>query len=349
MPSPNLVSPSAPPVFIVNSGRCGSTLLSNIINLHPNIVSLSEFFASIASRAFINSKPTGPTFWKMLNALTPLGRKYITRGLKFDEIIYEFGENKRFSPSNIPPLMCTTFPHLSKFPEKDFDELEKFITHLEVNDLAEQYRSLFGWFCEKYSGEIIVERTGASLIYTKMLADLFPDAKFIHLYRDGREVVLSMKEHHSFKMIAKAVSKLKKAGINPLKPPFLYGSSRVALTADYLIAWFSNVEKMALYPCPIEVIADFWNELILFGVGVLETINKDHVLDIKYENLVLHPRRELKRIADFLGPQFSNDQWLDLAEKLPKKVLLESDLLSECEKNHLTELCSPGLKKLGYI
>jgi hypothetical protein len=32
-----------------------------------------------------------------------------------------------------------------------------------------------------------VERSGGSLLYMSQLADLFRDAKFGHLYRDGRE------------------------------------------------------------------------------------------------------------------------------------------------------------------
>ena len=36
---------SIPPVIILNSGRCGSTMLSDVLNRHPRILSLSEFFS----------------------------------------------------------------------------------------------------------------------------------------------------------------------------------------------------------------------------------------------------------------------------------------------------------------
>ena len=33
--------------FVVGTGRCGSTLVSNMLNLHKEVLSLSEFFAFI--------------------------------------------------------------------------------------------------------------------------------------------------------------------------------------------------------------------------------------------------------------------------------------------------------------
>jgi hypothetical protein len=33
-----------PGVFVVSTGRCGSTMLSNMLRLNPGILSLSEFF-----------------------------------------------------------------------------------------------------------------------------------------------------------------------------------------------------------------------------------------------------------------------------------------------------------------
>ena len=34
-----------PGVFVVSTGRCGSTMLSNMLRLNPEILSLSEFFS----------------------------------------------------------------------------------------------------------------------------------------------------------------------------------------------------------------------------------------------------------------------------------------------------------------
>ena len=36
---------AGPGVFVVSTGRCGSTMLSNMLRLNPGILSLSEFFS----------------------------------------------------------------------------------------------------------------------------------------------------------------------------------------------------------------------------------------------------------------------------------------------------------------
>ena len=35
------------PTFVVGTGRCGSTMLSNMLRGHPHVLSWSEFFALI--------------------------------------------------------------------------------------------------------------------------------------------------------------------------------------------------------------------------------------------------------------------------------------------------------------
>lgn len=35
------------PTFVVGTGRCGSTMLSNMLRQHPRVLSLSEFYASV--------------------------------------------------------------------------------------------------------------------------------------------------------------------------------------------------------------------------------------------------------------------------------------------------------------
>jgi putative sulfotransferase len=67
--------PVSIPTFIVGTGRCGSTMLSNMIREHPRILGLSEFFISVTDcartpqameQAFPQDAIDGPTFWKII-------------------------------------------------------------------------------------------------------------------------------------------------------------------------------------------------------------------------------------------------------------------------------------------
>ena len=40
------------PTFVVGTGRCGSTMLSNMLREHPQVLSLSEFFSMISDAGF---------------------------------------------------------------------------------------------------------------------------------------------------------------------------------------------------------------------------------------------------------------------------------------------------------
>jgi hypothetical protein len=40
-----IAAPGLPGVFVVSGGRCGSTMLSKMLRLSPQILSLAEFFA----------------------------------------------------------------------------------------------------------------------------------------------------------------------------------------------------------------------------------------------------------------------------------------------------------------
>ncbi|MEO1336299.1 MAG: sulfotransferase, partial [Myxococcota bacterium] len=55
-----------PPVFIVGTGRCGSTLMSKLIHRHKDILSLSEVFTTFTTKAFVSRQLDGVAFWKML-------------------------------------------------------------------------------------------------------------------------------------------------------------------------------------------------------------------------------------------------------------------------------------------
>ncbi len=45
------------PIFVLSTGRCGSTTLSNILNLHPAILSISEFVSFTGIAAFHYRRP----------------------------------------------------------------------------------------------------------------------------------------------------------------------------------------------------------------------------------------------------------------------------------------------------
>src|SRR5690242_11021587 len=55
--------------LLLNTGRCGSTLLADLLNQHPATASIQEFFSSLnrPEDAFRPGEVTGLDFWEMIN------------------------------------------------------------------------------------------------------------------------------------------------------------------------------------------------------------------------------------------------------------------------------------------
>jgi hypothetical protein len=177
-----------PPVFIVSTGRCGSTMMSDIARLHPKLLSLSEFFVSLSNKSFTSRALDGEQFWNILSVLSPTVSRMFAKGYRVDRLLYRFGPQARFKPEELPPILCITLPHLTDDYEALYAELEPAIRGRGMAPIADQYLFLFDWLCQRLGRTMAVERSGASLMFVSILGDMFPQARFVHIYRDGRSI-----------------------------------------------------------------------------------------------------------------------------------------------------------------
>lgn len=56
-------------MFVRSTGRYGSTMLSNVLNTHPEVLRLSEFCGSLSMKALASNRSRGP-----IDTTTPAGR-----------------------------------------------------------------------------------------------------------------------------------------------------------------------------------------------------------------------------------------------------------------------------------
>ena len=152
------------PVFIVGTGRCGSTMLSNMVREHPDILSVSEFFTSLTSRAFRGRNPPGETIFRRLNTLSPGGRALLTNGLVVDEFLYPLGPEARYGAGEVPAILCTTLPHLTADHERLWDDLSAALRARGRASLAMHYRFIFEWLAERFGKQVWIERSGLAAV-----------------------------------------------------------------------------------------------------------------------------------------------------------------------------------------
>ena len=343
------------PVIFLNTGRCGSTMISEIMNRHPRILSMSEFFFALGTIGLAKDRLDGEAMWKIYSRQSPfystMMKMMNTHGMP-SEILYPFdAPQARFSLENIPPIMGTTLPHLTPHFESLYDELEPVVRARPEEHLADQYRFLFGWLCERFGQDLWIERSGGSLLKGLRLMRLFPEARVVHLYRDGRDTAMSMSQHLPFQIGQAIRHKFLRIGIERYKPASTDPPppiSDFSLLLEKLFFRFVNIEKMISREFSLESYGELWSKIILLGQAYLSALSSDRFLPLCYEDILERPREKLQELIEFIDPSLADEAWLDEAAQIPRPATPKYLALEPEVQERLTRACAPGLEALGY-
>ena len=202
---------SAPAPFVVGVGRSGTTLLRLILDAHPQL-----------------SLPPETGF------LIP----FLARG-------------HGAMPGSREELLATV-TGFHTWPDFGITtgEYERGLARIEPYDPAEGVRLFYRLYAARHGKALWGDKTPAYGPYLEGLHRLLPEARFVHIFRDGRDVALSLSQ-----------------------------------------VWFAPARDAA-------GLGRFWEqrftEIRRAGRRV------PHYLEVRYEDLVLAPRRTLEAICSFL-------------------------------------------------
>ncbi|SMF44317.1 putative sulfotransferase [Tistlia consotensis] len=324
-------------------------MLSNMVRCHRSLLSISEFFTSLGAYAFRGGVMTGAAVARRLGTLSPAGRALLENGLHVDEFLYPLGPGARYGAGEVPPILCTTLPHLTEDHERLWDELAAALSGRGSAPLGEHYRFVFDWLAERFGRSVWLERSGASLLFVPTLARLYPDARFVHIYRDGRDTALSMRRHHFFRLRVQMAELLHRVGLDPMAPFNVPGTSPWVPAAERLRFGFFDAERYRRMEIPLPAFGRFWSEMIERGLGYLAALPEERVLSLRYEDVVAEPEAELRRFIRFVGPDLEADSWLAEVSALPNAKAPAWQSLEASELAALERACSPGQRLLGYL
>lgn len=342
-------SGGAPPVFVVSTGRCGSTLLTNMLRLNAEILSLSEFFGMLLTGPFPPGELTGPDYWALLSTPHPFVTMAYRAGAPIEEFLYSPGPGSRFAAqTGIPPILVTPLPHLTDEPQRLFDEIGPFTQALPPAPAATQHRRLFGWLRQRMGAKVWVERSGFSLRYLAQLMDLFPDARFVHLYRDGRECAYSMSRSGAFRLGTVWLRLHEALGVNP----YLEDVPASVTVPESLIPLMPGSFDPAAFEAidlPVEDFGRIWSDQVLTGLDALEQLPAERLLEVSYEYLVADTRGTLARLAAFIGVEASAP-WIESASGLVSSRAPRWRALPEADREKLVLACDKAMSRLypGY-
>ena len=228
---PKVLPPGSNPCFfVVGCPRSGTTLLRRLLDAHPRLC-----------------VPKAETHW------IP---KFYSRGDGLDM-------DGNATPAFVDVLMA--YPRFRKF-RADRQTLLSFFDGRPCMDYAEFVRRLFDWYGEQRGKPLIGDKTPGYARYIPLLHKLFPQARFIHLLRDGRDTALS-----------------------------LLSWDRLHKTAGRLATFDED---------PVTTTALFWEWLVRLGRETGSHLPQGLYMEVSYERLVDDTEPACREICEFLGIAF---------------------------------------------
>ncbi len=299
------------PIFIVGLPRSGTTLLYNLLCAHERAAYVTTS---------INSFPTAicTIEWmrKKLN-LNVRGERFLQDSIDAD-----------FSSPSEPAVFW------GKWIERDADSLywqEKRLKDfspekiLEIHNDVKRVLHCFGGSQQRFICKYPVFQTEL-----RMLQDLFPDAYFIHIIRDGRMVANSLVKLH--KLCNDQLKKIQHPDIHHLIP-----YPRVKNLAKYVEQYGES---------DVRTTANIWQD----SIDVVNETRPDlkNFTEVRYEDLLKSPQAELQRLFDFVRMQ-----WPSPSNSLFKR---EYELIGKTHHTNrygdfetIEKIAGPTLKKYGYL
>lgn len=327
--------------FIVGTGRCGSTLLSRMLAECPEALCVFEFFNGLdATRRFADTGMSGDDFADLISAEQPFLTAVQRRGYEVSEVIYPFGDGSRWKlGEGLPWILVGVLPRLSSDPDALYDEVMAFARALPERRPVEQCRSLFEWLAGKLGRSCWIERAGSSIDYLGSLIENFPDARFVHIDRDGSEAALSMREHHAYRLPISVMYDVPTDSgrlVSQMDPLDLFGEPSETDT----------ITQILHSRPPPEYFGRYWSDQLLRGFAALPRLDAERYLGVRFEDLVAEPRPLLARIARFF--ELGEGSWIESAAGLVRGIPpTRFEKLAAREQEKLSEACRPGRMLLG--
>lgn len=182
-------------------------------------------------------------------------------------------------------------------------------------------QNAFASFQRKSGAATVVEKTCANSLRVPFIDAIFPEARYLYIVRDGRDVALSAAQRWTASLEPKYL--LKKLRHVPLSDVPHYGLRFLAnrlhqrrSTEKRQKAWgplFPGMVAMAGTKPLLDVCAAQWAACIAASDTAFSQMPQSKVLKVTYEELVSDPARTMQAVCEWLGP--------GVHEQLPQSAL----------------------------
>lgn len=156
------------------------------------------------------------------------------------------------------------------------------------------------------------DKTPSNSLRIRFIHSIFPDGRFIFIYRDGRAVIRSTGEIKRLNMTWKNYAKRIRLRLSQSSPTDMIGVvSRMPfliakLTGKPIKKWGTRPPGWRQWQCIEDnhlLMARQWAATTQIALDDMEHIPAQQILKVSYEDIVRNPRPYMERIVDFAGLQ----------------------------------------------
>lgn len=323
-------------------------MVSDVLNRHPRILSLSEFFSFVGLRGFLHWRVSGAYMWRLYSRQQTPSRLML-RG-RYEELLYPVdAPDARFSRDDVPPILCAALPHLTEECEALYDELGPVVRGQPRQSAANHFRRHFEWLGARFNRRVWAERSGGSLLFASVLLRQFPEARVIHVHRDGRETALSMSNHYLFRMIVATMLAFRRVGID-MMGAMAKGKhwDRVNPWLEPFVSAFLRPERLSYDKLTLTDFGTFWSSMVERGQELFSQLPPERLLTLRFEEAQANPEEQLRRLIRFISPELEDEAWLREASAIPRPTPSRFAKLAPADQDAVARACRPGLELLGY-
>lgn len=301
------------PIFIIGPPRSGTTMLQDVICNHERIAYMMNiqngFDKSVYAAAWLRER---------LN-LNVGGERYLQDSIYAD------------TTTSAEPSV-----HWGKWTKRDVHDLIweerrfNFFDEETLENIYQTIKKIILWWSHQKEQPRFFCKYPAFTTEVRTLRDLFPDAKFIHIIRDGRQVANSL-----IKLYELSKQQLVLAKHPTVKELIPY--PRIKNLKSYIDQWG---------PSSLETTTRVWMDCL----DLVESFknNRNDIYDVRYEDILKNPIEEMNKIWKFCElpkPSVDNKKYWEKFEQIGK--IHHSNSYSG--EKLIETIAETHLKKYGYL
>lgn len=282
---------------IISNGRCGSTLLSELIAEEPDTLSAQEFLMSMALWVRSEEVITGAAYWAVLSSPKEEMTTLFRIGSPPKELRYPADGRWADDLAHLPRILAITLAKLTTDPDSLFDTLAERVPAFPAQSVAEHHQSFLDLLARLLGRRRWVERSGGSSQVAPYILKNFPTAKVVYLTRNWTDTATSMSRHPSFQLVQLRIEMMSRYGVDPFRleagqqvPPEMERFLPDRLTAE-LLRERGNDPSRYLSLCAF---------MTSQAEQALDDTPPQHLLRMSYEELLADPTGQLTSLGRFL-------------------------------------------------